>query len=217
MKKMTFREFLEIQASLMPAINFAPGTTAFYDLLRAWNTIAILFPEKCANVIAWEKGGTPAAMKNDLNIDDIQATLKTKKLENLPDNLRSGYTLPQKAAPVQPPVAPPVKPPADKQAPPATPQQPPAAKQEPPAQADPALDGLPPEVRQSLKNTTPTAVPKDVAAEEAESKDAPETAAEADDDTHVPAHAQKKPQAKKSTKKGAKSRAKPAKSPRVEL
>ena len=90
-KKMKFREFLEVQASLMPAVNFAPGSSAFYDLLRAWNTMAILQPERCADVVVWEKGGMPTTMSNDLDIKDIQKTLKTKPMENLPDNLRTGY------------------------------------------------------------------------------------------------------------------------------
>lgn len=96
-KKMMFREFLEIQASLMPAVNYAPGSSGFYDLLRAWNTEAILHPERCADVVVWEKGGQPTTMANDLDLKDIQKTLKTKPLENLPDNLRTEYN-PQKIA-----------------------------------------------------------------------------------------------------------------------
>lgn len=88
---MIFREFLEIHASLLPAVNFAPGSTAFYDLIRLWNGLAVLFPEKCADVIVWEKGKMVSATKNDLDLNEIKLSLTSRKLENLPDNLRTNY------------------------------------------------------------------------------------------------------------------------------
>ncbi len=89
--KLKFREFVEIQASLMPAVNFAPGSSAFYDLLRLWNGVAILFPEKCEDVVTWPKGGVPTTFANDLEPGSVLSSLAKKPLDNLPDDLRTGY------------------------------------------------------------------------------------------------------------------------------
>lgn len=91
MKKMKFHEFLEIHASLLPAVSFAPGMIAYYDLIRSWNTIAILFPEKCEDVMVYEEGGVPTSVKNDLNLEELQNLLANKALNNLPDNQRTRY------------------------------------------------------------------------------------------------------------------------------
>lgn len=89
MRKIKFREFLEIHASLMPGVNHAPGSPAFVDLLRGWNTTAILFPEKCADVIIWGKNGSPVAMANDINVVDTLEALKDRPLSNIPSDYRS--------------------------------------------------------------------------------------------------------------------------------
>lgn len=87
-KKMRFTEFLEIHASLMPAVSFAAGSPAFIDLLRSWNTLAILFPDRCADVIVWGKGDMPSVLANDIDVEQLRATLGSRPLENLPTELR---------------------------------------------------------------------------------------------------------------------------------
>lgn len=88
-----FRDFLELQASLLPAVSFAPGSIAFYDTVRTWNAYAIMFPERCADVIVWNEGGALSAVKNDLsNHDQIKVMLQDlskRKLPNLDESLRS--------------------------------------------------------------------------------------------------------------------------------
>lgn len=90
-KRLKFLEFLEIHASLLPQVNFFPGSPAMVDLFRGWNSLAILFPEKCADVVVWGKGETPSFMSNDLgsSIDNTLKVLSERKLENLPDEYRS--------------------------------------------------------------------------------------------------------------------------------
>lgn len=91
-KKIRFRQFLEIHASLMPAVQHHPGSPAFYDLMRLWNSLAFMFPEKCDNILVYPVGENPKAMPNDLKLFDALKTLEGRPLENLPDELRSvGY------------------------------------------------------------------------------------------------------------------------------
>ena len=65
---------------------------AFYDLMRLWNTLALLFPERCDDILVYPVGELPKAMPNDLRLTEALETLKERPLDNLPEELRStGY------------------------------------------------------------------------------------------------------------------------------
>lgn len=56
-KPKRFAEFVAEHRKLLPAISFQPGTPGFWDLARAWNTIAIMTPESCEDVVTFRQAG----------------------------------------------------------------------------------------------------------------------------------------------------------------
>lgn len=77
---MKFKEYIEIQGKLIKGISSAPGSPGFIDLVRSWNSLAVLFPEKCEDVILWPLGEDPYAHKNDKTLDMILGKDEVKKI-----------------------------------------------------------------------------------------------------------------------------------------
>lgn len=52
---MKFEQFVEANKELMPKIKheFSIENPAMRVLVRAWNSIAIMFPEKCDDIVTW--------------------------------------------------------------------------------------------------------------------------------------------------------------------
>jgi len=50
--KITFEEFYKGQSDLLGrGINFEENTPAFYDSIRTWNALAMLFPDRCIDAV----------------------------------------------------------------------------------------------------------------------------------------------------------------------
>jgi hypothetical protein len=75
---MKFLDFLEGHKKLTPYIDFTPGTPGFVDLVRAWNTLAIMFPDMCEDAIIWEIGRDPRIGINPNNKEYKKAVEKAR-------------------------------------------------------------------------------------------------------------------------------------------
>lgn len=71
----SFRDFLAIHKKLWPAVDMKRGTPGHTQLMRQWNSLAILFPEKCKDVVVWADPQDPKLFDNDLNIPEIIKSL----------------------------------------------------------------------------------------------------------------------------------------------
>lgn len=56
-KPKRFAEFVAEHRKLLSAVSFQPGTPGFWDLARTWNTIAIMTPEACEDVVTFRHVG----------------------------------------------------------------------------------------------------------------------------------------------------------------
>ena len=77
-KGLSFRQFLAIHKKLWTAVDMKRGTPGHTQLMRIWNSLAILFPEKCADMVIWDKEQTqdPKLMKNDLDLSELLKDLE---------------------------------------------------------------------------------------------------------------------------------------------
>lgn len=79
-QKMSFFQFKAIHKKLWGGVDDGVGTPGHIQLMRLWNSFAILFPEKCDKVIVWEDPkGRPVMLHNDLNIPEILKDLETQE------------------------------------------------------------------------------------------------------------------------------------------
>lgn len=68
--KMSFERYYAIQKKLIgDKISYSPDSPAFFDSIRAWNTLATIFPEKVENIVAWSE---PDSAFVTIPIEDAQ-------------------------------------------------------------------------------------------------------------------------------------------------
>lgn len=70
-KGISFRQFLAIHKKLWTGIEMSAGTPGHTQLMRQWNSMAIMFPEKCSDMIVWEERQEPKLINNDLNLSEL--------------------------------------------------------------------------------------------------------------------------------------------------
>lgn len=70
--KMSFREFRDIHKKLWAGVDMTMGTVGHTQLMRTYNSFAIMFPEKCSDIIVWgDPKSPPQSLSNDLNIPEL--------------------------------------------------------------------------------------------------------------------------------------------------
>lgn len=64
---MKFKEFLEYHQKRWSGVSHVPGSSGHTALMRLWNGLGFLFPNKCEDTIIWERGQNPELTPNELN------------------------------------------------------------------------------------------------------------------------------------------------------
>lgn len=82
----TFKEFVDEHRKMAPRISYAVGTPGFFDLMRLWNTLAMLNPKEIGEVVVWREGENDLALQtpNPFDPEEIKAAAeREEKAEKL--------------------------------------------------------------------------------------------------------------------------------------